>query len=268
MSKDIRKRATDAAYYGFHQGLCAWYVTFRPPLRPIRFVLFGRGRSGSTALVSLLNQVPGIQCDGEVLCHRVARPRMHVDALCARSAAPCYGCKILSFHLSSLQPIESGRDFVAQLAADGYRIIYLKRDDILRHALSNVHARAVRFHEKKDVPAAARKAMVVDPEAVSRWMHGSLGLDAYEADLLEGVPHLSLTYERDIQNESDHQNTVNRICRYLGVQSHTVACEYRKVTPPSIRELVANYDELERYLNTTALAPYVRGHVSTMATRS
>jgi 16S rRNA G1207 methylase RsmC len=47
---------------------------FNRSLPETRFVLFGRGRSGTTALVSMLDDVPRLQCEGEVLHNYVPFP--------------------------------------------------------------------------------------------------------------------------------------------------------------------------------------------------
>ena len=51
---------------------------------PTKFVIFGRGRSGSTLLVSLLNSNPDIHCDGEILSRKKLFPEkvIHSKRLC------------------------------------------------------------------------------------------------------------------------------------------------------------------------------------------
>ena len=81
------------------------YLLQRPPMRSVRFVLFGRGRSGTTALVGLLDGVKEIHCDGEILSRPVLLPKLYLQSCCANSPNMAYGCKILSYHIRDVQPL-------------------------------------------------------------------------------------------------------------------------------------------------------------------
>ena len=223
-----------------------------------RFVLFGRGRSGTTALVSLLDAVPSIRCEGEILRDCVPLPRRQVLGRSRRTAAPAYGCKILSYQLRDVQRfLPSPEAFLRGLHREhGFRVLYLRRANLLRHALSNIRARRDTFHRKKGDRTEAA-ALTVDPDHVVEWMESSAALRAYEQKLLTGLPHLSLTYEHDIRDAAAHQATVDAVCDYLGVPSAPAESAYRKVAPRSLRESVANYDALARRLAGTRFESYL-----------
>ena len=99
--------------------------------------------------------------------------------------------------------------------------------------------------------------MMVDPRDVLRWMEGSASLETYERTALADIPHITVTYEDDLENDVHHQATVDAICRHLGIASNTVRCEYKKVTPTSSRDLLVNYDEVQSFLSSTSFAQYV-----------
>jgi hypothetical protein len=88
-------------------------------------------------------------------------------------------------------------------------------------------------------------------------MRSSDALKRYEEQLLEGIPHLSLTYEEHIRDASRHQHTVDTVCSFLGVESAPVESSYEKVAPPSLRDGVENYDALARRLRDTPYASYL-----------
>jgi len=224
-----------------------------------RFVLFGRGRSGTTALVSMLDDVPGLQCEGEVLHNYVPFPYRHVWGRAARCSAATYGCKILSYQIKDVQrPPGRRTDFLRTLHREhGFQILYLRRTNLLRHALSNIRARRDTFHRKKSAPDTEPTALHVDPDHVVEWMEGSQALNDYEHRLLEDVPYLSLTYEEHLRYADDHQATVDLVCDFLGIESGPVESSYRKVAPPSLRDRVANYEELAQRLDGTPYAQYL-----------
>jgi hypothetical protein len=92
---------------------------------------------------------------------------------------------------------------------------------------------------------------------VIEWIRSSEALGAYEERLLEDVPHRSLTYEEHIRNPEAHQQTVDDICAYLGVESAPIESSYRKIAPPSLRDGLANYDAVARRLQETPYEQYL-----------
>jgi LPS sulfotransferase NodH len=224
-----------------------------------RFILFGRGRSGTTALVSMLDALPGVRCEGEVLHNYVPFPYRHVLGRAARHPTKTYGCKILSYQIRDVQrPPGPRKDFLRRLHDEhGFQILYLRRTHLLRHALSNIRARRDTFHRKKTDADTDRNALHVDPDHVIEWMESSKALNAYEQTLLDDVPHLSLTYEEHIRHADDHQSTVDSVCDFLGIESAPVESRYRKVAPSSLRDRVANYDELADRLQGTQYDEYL-----------
>ncbi|MFB6097515.1 MAG: hypothetical protein ABEK84_00055 [Salinibacter sp.] len=229
------------------------------PLPETRFILFGRGRSGTTALVSMLDDVPGVQCEGEVLHNYVPFPYGHVLGRTARCPATAYGCKILSYQIKDVQrPPGRREDFIRTLHYEhGFQILYLRRTNLLRHALSNIRARRDTFHRKKSDPDDGPRALHVDPDHVVEWIESSEALNEYEHALLDDVSYLSLTYEEHIRQAEDHQSTVDTVCDFLGIESGPVESSYRKVAPPSLRDQVANYEELAQRLDGTPYAEYL-----------
>jgi LPS sulfotransferase NodH len=236
-----------------------WALHRRAACPEPRFVLFGRGRSGTTALIGMLDDVPALACEGEILHDWVPFPMRHVRGRCARSAGPGYGCKILSYQIRDVQTrLARPEAFLRTLhATHGFRVLYLRRTNLLRHALSNIRARREQFHQKKGDGSAERRALQVDPDRVLEWMRSSEALKQYEERLLENIPHLSLTYEEHIRDAAQHQNTVDGVCSFLGIESAPVESSYEKVAPPSLREGVANYDALARRLQDTPYATYL-----------
>ncbi|MEM1238568.1 MAG: hypothetical protein AAGI45_01885 [Cyanobacteria bacterium P01_H01_bin.26] len=224
-----------------------------------RFIIFGRGRSGSTALVSLLNCLPKVYCDGEILEQRVLWPQSYVRAKAhtVQACATVYGCKILSYQLRDIQHITQGSNFLHQLNVAGFQIIYLRRENLLDHAISNIRARSFGFHQGRTAHTWRQMKVYANPSTVVDWINKSHDLWDYETSLLRGLPHLALTYEKDLADEAQHQSTINAICRYLSIQSKPVLSHYQKVSPQSLQASVANYDELVDYLKYTPYYHYL-----------
>ncbi|MEM9265064.1 MAG: hypothetical protein AAGA46_06035 [Cyanobacteria bacterium P01_F01_bin.13] len=235
----------------------AHYLLHRPPMSPIRFVLFGRGRSGSTALVSLLDGVKDIRCDGEILRYPVLLPKLYLQSRCADSPAKAYGCKILSYHIRDVQPLMRRRRFLQCLDKAGFKIIHLQRRNLFHHALSNIRARVSGFYQKKTDAPLKSQVITVDPAHLLDRIKRSEQLAAYELELLQGLDVLSLTYEDNLRHSWQHQPTVDKICDFLGVPPSLVTSAYRKQSSGRWQDAIANHQELTEYLSKTPYAHYL-----------
>ncbi|MBT9314626.1 sulfotransferase family protein [Leptothoe spongobia] len=236
----------------------ASYLLRRPPMSPIRFILFGRGRSGTTALVSLLDGVKEIHCDGEILSTPVLLPKLYLQSCSANSPTIAYGCKVLSYHIRDVQPLLQRRRFLHHLDKAGFKIIYLQRRNLFLHALSNIRARVSGYSQKKTDGPTKAKVIHVKPESILDWMQRSKRKAAYELELLQGLDVLALTYEDNIQDSSQHQPTVDKICDFLGVPSSPVTSAYRKQSPGRWQDAIANHEELTEFFENTPYAQYLQ----------
>lgn len=107
------------------------YLWKQSQLPEKKFVIFGRGRSGSTLLVELLDSHPQIHCDNEILHDRVLFPRLYIDSCASRYQSQVYGFKFLSYQIKDVQRISQPKKFLLQLYQSGYKIIYLRRENLL-----------------------------------------------------------------------------------------------------------------------------------------
>src|SRR6185369_9133543 len=115
------------------------------------------------------------------------------------------------------------RGFLQGHHREGWRIIYLKRENLLRAALSNfIAARHQRYSVPKDAAGALEKTHVECGKLLEL-------LDWYqriadeEAAALAGIPHLPLTYEHDLVAAARHQDALDRVFAYLGLLPAPVA---------------------------------------------
>lgn len=223
-----------------------------PPRR--RFVLLSQPRSGSSALVSLLDGVPGVRCDGEIFHDRVPLPERYFDARSAAKPCHIYGCKILSSQIRDVQRFDRPEDFIRRLHSRGVAIFYLRRNNSVHAAISLLRARRYGFHRRRGqhpCGASPTHRLIVDCEELLAVLQQIEALARYEQRLLDGVEFLSLDYEGDLQHETQHQTTLDRICAVLGVRSAPARCDFLKVSPPAVRESVANYAEVAARLAST-----------------
>lgn len=226
-----------------------------------RFVIFGRGRSGSTALVSLLNQpAQGVVCEGEMIRDYKYYPLQRVLTRCSSADSYAWGCKILSYQVQHVWPKKQRAALLRQLESAGFRILYLRRTDLLLHAISNIRARELGFHERKSSPSRPHPPIHVDTKDVEQWIRKTESLATYEMKLLQGLHYLELTYEQHLLDERHHQKTVDEICDYLDIDRFEASTGFRKVSPLTLEESVTNALELISYFETTPYSIYLEPH--------
>jgi LPS sulfotransferase NodH len=224
-----------------------------------RFVIFGQGRTGSTLLVQLLNSSPDIYCEEEILSRKVLSPYAYVKARSHRSPRPFYGFKVKIYQLTHDQGIARPREFIERMVNDDWKIIYLKRADIVRHAMSNVvaaHRRA--YHHRASQGELKLQKFHVDSDDFirriklrERWLKD-------EEEVLEGLPHLSIQYETDLLHPEVHQATTDRVLDFLGATRAPAKTELVRTSRDRLADVIENYDEVIQAIARTRYAPYLR----------
>jgi LPS sulfotransferase NodH len=231
------------------------YLMKKNCVKESKFVIFGRGRSGSTLLVSLLNTLPGMYCDGEVFNIRSIIPKARLRRACDNASSSIYGFKLLSYQLFRYSDSYQ-KNFLDYLIKTGFRIIYLKRDNILMHAISNIRAREYGFHHKLLEKNIVKK-IKIDKKELFYWLELSEMRELKEELLLSGVEHYNLIYEKNLENPDRHKATVDGVCDYLGIDRGWVATQYRKVSPEKLIDSIENYQDLKDILNKTRYEKYL-----------
>jgi hypothetical protein len=69
--------------------------------------------------------------------------------------------------------------------------------------------------------------------------------------MLADIPYLDLSYEKNIENEKDQLKTISRICDFLNIPYTTPTCEFRKISPSSLKDSIENYGEVADFLHGT-----------------
>lgn len=246
------------AYYAGYAYEAAQHL--RPRVRDAppetRFVLFARGRSGTTLLLSMLNQHPRVEGDGEILRRRACRPHALIEQRLGQTQAPVYGFKLLSYQLRSLQThLPDRRAFLEALVERGYRVLYLRRQNLLRHALSGLYAEHRNRWHQTDTDAADRPTIRVCRDDLFRWLDGSAQLRDFEQEVLDGLPYLSLTYEEHLEGSESHTDTLRRVAGWLDLAPIVPNTSLRKTTPRRLSDLATNPDDVRDWV---AASPYAR----------
>jgi len=237
-------------------------------------VMFHIGRSGSTVLGDILGQHPKIFWDGEIynpitqglekkeaeMCnsyHPVDPIQLLRKRMSLAGKKRFYGFELKFFHLRRLDINLS--DYIKHLKDMGFNhFIVVERRNYLRKLVSSVIARhASKWHQPKNIKSTL-SPIFLDASNVQIDSHSKpliLFLQEYYNDfrsleaLLKGQRVLWLTYEDDIS--VDPSIGYQRIINYLGIYHKKVSIRYGKTNPFKLKELIINFEDLERTLRGT-----------------
>ncbi|WP_251964081.1 Stf0 family sulfotransferase [Salinibacter ruber] len=242
-------------------------------------MLFAQGRTGSTLLGELLNSHPEIDFEHEILNidrewdDPYAYPYLYSLGRRKISDALSYGYHVKIYQLwqdlDDSVPVgqNSGESlpnhstdpagYLHQAHADGWNLVYLKRENLLRHALSSIRAEASgEYHQRADEDEDSPKSLNpvrVDPIDLIKKMEWREEKLAQEQEALSTLPHLEISYGSDLVDENRHQATAERIFRFLGLEANgiQVSTQLERINQGSLPELIRNYDEVASSLEGT-----------------
>jgi len=226
---------------------------------PRPFAVFSQARSGSQLLRGLLNQHPRLWCEGEVMLRfvqtrwpRMLFPAAYLEGLASRSSPTVYGCLLRQSQLWRCCPDPQG--FPAELARRGWQLIHLQRRNRLRLALSFLRAEALqRWHLERGSRAGGERP-TIDPRALLDYLRWTDQARAFEEEALSRVVALKLVYEEDLESQSSHQATADRVFEFLGLPSAPVQAPLRRTGEGQLPDLVSNWQQLVDVLRGTSYA--------------
>jgi hypothetical protein len=220
-----------------------------------RFLIFAQGRTGTWLMTHFLNDHPAIQCDKEILMSRKLAPLRYMAARSRLCGGKVYGCHVQINQLLAAQRVEP-RAFLRQVAEEGWRILYLKREDIVRQSISTIIATRRRQWYVYDLETLDRQPISIPPAELMAWLERRVVHYRLEAECLQALPHLTISYESDLRDAATHQATMDRVFGYLGLPTLPVRAQTRRLSDDCLRDSVANFDDLLGVIRRSGYARY------------
>ncbi|NER78888.1 MAG: hypothetical protein F6K42_04780 [Leptolyngbya sp. SIO1D8] len=147
--------------------------------------------------------------------------------------------------MTDIHNMEEPRRFLDWLNSQGFKVIYLRRKERFKHAVSLVtSAKVGKLHHRKKEGHLKREPVEINPTEVLETISKFESCYQEEINLLQGIPHLPLIYEENLANGEEHQKTADLVFDYLQLEPEKVKAKLVKIMPQDLAETILNYEEV------------------------
>lgn len=234
----------------------SWLLKQKIPEK--KFVIFSLTRTGSKLLSDLIRCNPDVYCDKEIFKRTIPLfPERYIFARASRKSKPVYGFQLKVQQLLSVKRMD-GIEFFRGLPAKGWKIIHIRRQNLLRGAISELIAwKTGKWHRVKDEPLAPLQSVRINCNNLLSILGVRQRLTQQEIEILADLPHLSLSYEDELLSADSHQVTLNKIFKYLDIAQVPVKAYLARTSTDDLSKSVENYNEVVSVLKKTEYAKYL-----------
>ncbi len=236
-------------FRGYVREAKAWAHAMGKPADVSQFLVFGRPRSGTTVITTLLNKVDDIRCQGELLNAPAFWPRQFITNLAIKNRKPVAGSKLLSYQLLHIQAVKRPYAFMRDFHDHGFKLIHIRRDTFAQ-SISLQSAQTQKLFHIRDAKAApdAPIEVALDPARFLQTVRWNAAMLDFEERLMSAFPHEVIQYETDLATPEQQQATVDRVCDLMGIPSQKVESGMRRVGGKSGAIRITNRDDLKDLL--------------------
>jgi len=211
---------------------------------PSRFVILTAGRSGSTSLCDFLDSHDSIKCQSELLILKRRRPLKFLGGMASYylKRGMSWGFKVKLSQITKTNGLDA-HEFFQELIQCNFRLIYLRREDVVRSAISGMlgHQRGGRYHDANLNPVR------LDPKGCVWNVQRAIKNEEAERELVEKFDHLKVSFEKHIAT-SEKSELKRLVCDYLDLEESEMRTSFGAVNPGSIWDQIENSDEIRNTL--------------------
>lgn len=258
MLKGVRKR-----FYNFRkfsqlsEYLAYWLANNCNTFGKTKFVVYAQARTGSTLMTRLLHQHPNIFCDNELLQKYLKHPAKYFDGRSLMTLKPAYGFKAMPSQAVRYLQHSSSQFLLEELYNHDWKILYLKRSNLLRHALSNIIAKQRGFFFKNGQQFEEAPKAYVPADQLKIALDVTLFYKRDEEQALKNLDFKEVVYERDMMAPEKREKCLPDICRYLGVTSDfNPEAPFLRSTTDDLADLIENMETVEQIAHEYGIEVY------------
>jgi hypothetical protein len=229
----------------------------------MRFVVLTTARTGSTHLVSLLNEHPDIRCHGEIF-KRADVPSLEksLRKWTSESAAErAIGCKLMYYH-------DTKHRIVWKYIGDhpDVRIVHLVRSNELERYVSDRLVRILGIRHLKRPSTASLRAyrdreaettFEIDPTDLARYFERSESERNAAMSFIGGHATITVNY-RDLRTLPKCRSTIADVSAFLQLERPVEDCRSKtvKLSTVPLSNRITNYRELRGVFRDTRWSPF------------
>ena len=148
------------------------------------------------------------------------------------------------------------KDFLTAMEKEGWKIIFIYRNNLLRQAVSKqIAIQRNIYHHKKDV--ILNKPFKIDTEMLENEILLRQQFYKDETDDLKDLPHLEINYEDDLLDSSLHQKTINRVLDFIGLPRREASTLLQRTSKKGLSDLISNYEEVVDVLDKNGWSYFI-----------
>lgn len=211
-----------------------------------KLILLADQRSGGTSLLRILAQHPKFTFIDEPLIDRVIHPAALLEGMAtmAKIRGKAFGCKLKTVHILDKQGISSIEEFLMDMKRRGWVVVYLKRLNLAKQALSILYRRMC---NKEHLKFGESKVIINKNEFLETYK--KLERNIYNnTNLAEKLLCYSLFYESDVLNRSgSRQRKTDRLFGFLGLEPIATEHLNLKTDSEDLNTFLLNHVEIREF---------------------
>lgn len=227
------------------------------------FLILTTQRSGSTLLVDLLDQHPGVMCKGEIFSGYSQEKLSYFESYCVRDLMIENDDVTLRHRLLTSflrENIENSNSlFGFKLMIDQFfdyrfnesifneflpnvKIIRLTRDNSLDVLVSRLRSTVTDFYHATDEKSIQKIKIHIDPKLVVSQLDDVIAANDFIRTLMPDYLSITVSYDDLVSNV---ENSMSRIYDFLGVDmSFLPVPKYKKIGSYDLSDDVENFEEI------------------------
>lgn len=231
-----------------------------PSTKKVKLLIFAQGRSGSTLLESLLCSTGYFSKQGEPLGiynHVLWRPLDFIRGYAKLKKGENFLCHVKIYQLvTSKKTFEDPGKFVSTLQKKGWKVIFLRRENIANQVISS-HIGASRKGRHRNIDHEDQFQYYLDLKKFELEVEERKSWFEKEKQIFSKIPHLALTYEKDLSDLQKQKLTIGKILEFLGLPPRPSYTHYRKTNESNLPEVLINYEEYKQLLQDRGWEKYL-----------
>ncbi|MEM9090981.1 MAG: hypothetical protein AAGC93_19830 [Cyanobacteria bacterium P01_F01_bin.53] len=132
--------------------------------------------------------------------------------------------------------------FLERLFEEGWKIIYLTRENKVDQVISNLISQE-RGKWHKTTSEEEKIEITVDCNILAAKIHERIRFERAERESLRNVDFLEIVYDDELKESSMHQATSNKVFEYLALEPTDVYTPYMRINTFNLEKIITNYND-------------------------